>query len=63
MAFRPNDGFNLSLKGNSVQPSGNISSRSSSARNNSQSKQPITPSRIGDLNDRMHMSLLKTCFR
>jgi hypothetical protein len=40
MAFRSNDGYNLSLKGHSVQPSGNISSRSGSARSNSQSRQP-----------------------
>jgi hypothetical protein len=41
MAFRGNDGgFNLSLKGNSLLPSGNISSRASSARSNSQTKQP-----------------------
>jgi hypothetical protein len=58
MAFRSNDGFNLSLKGNSVQPSGNISS----ARNNSQSKQPVTPSRIGNLNNQMYILLLKISF-
>jgi hypothetical protein len=49
MAFRSNDGYNLSLKGNSVQPSGNLSTRPSSARNNSQSKQPTTPSKGGNL--------------
>lgn len=50
MAFRSNDGYNLSLKGNSVQPpppSGNLSSRPASARNHSNSKQPITTSRTG----------------
>jgi len=47
MAFRSNEGYNLSLKGTSVQPSGNISSHPSSARNHSQTKQPITPSRTG----------------
>lgn len=47
MAFRSNDGYNLSLKGNSVQPSGNIPSRPVSARNHSQTKQPITPSKTG----------------
>lgn len=51
MAFRSNDGYNLSLKGNSVQPSGNISSRPSSARNNSQTRQPTTSSRTGYLNN------------
>jgi hypothetical protein len=52
MAFRSNDGFNLALKGNSLQPAANISSRSSSsARNNSQSKQPVTPSRTGDFKE------------
>jgi hypothetical protein len=47
MAFRPNDGYNLSLKGTSVQQSGTVSARPSSARNNSQSKRSITPSRGG----------------
>jgi len=58
MAFRSNDGFNLSLKGNSVQPSGNISS----ARNNSQSKQPVTPSRIGNLNNQNVYIITKDFF-
>jgi hypothetical protein len=44
---RKDDGFNLSLQGTSIQP-GTISSRPSSARSNSQSKQPITPSRGGN---------------
>jgi hypothetical protein len=39
-----NDAFNLSLQGTAIQPA-TSSSRSSSARRNSQSKQPITPSR------------------
>lgn len=39
MSARSNDGYNLSLKGNSFQPSGNISSRPASARSHSQSKQ------------------------
>jgi hypothetical protein len=47
MAFRPNDGYNLSLKGTSVQQSGTVSARPSSARNNSESKRSITPSRGG----------------
>ncbi len=47
MAFRSDDSYNLSLKGNSLQPSGNTSSRAASARNHSNSKQPITPSRTG----------------
>ncbi|CAF0942879.1 unnamed protein product [Adineta steineri] len=47
MAYRPNDGYNLSLKGNSVQPSGNSSSRSTSARSHSQAKQPTTSARPG----------------
>ncbi|CAF1273302.1 unnamed protein product [Rotaria sp. Silwood1] len=51
MAYRSNDGFNFSLKGNSVQPSGNLSARPSSARNHSQSKQPINPSRTGSARD------------
>ncbi|CAF1516630.1 unnamed protein product, partial [Rotaria sordida] len=52
MAYRSNDGFNFSLKGNSIQQqSGNLSSRPSSARSNSQSKQPIIPSRGGSARD------------
>jgi hypothetical protein len=47
MAFRSNDGYNLSLKGNSFQPSGNPSTRPSSARNNSQTRQTVTPSKGG----------------
>ncbi|UJR14558.1 hypothetical protein I4U23_001554 [Adineta vaga] len=48
MAFRSNDGYNLSLKGNSLQPpSGNLSSRPTSARNHSQTRQPTTSSRPG----------------
>jgi hypothetical protein len=47
MAFRPNDGYNLSLKGNSLQPPGNISTRPTSARTHSHSKQPIVSSRTG----------------
>ncbi len=42
---RQNDTFNLSLQGISIQPK--ISSRPSSARSNSELKQPITPSRGG----------------
>ena len=48
MAFRPDDGYNLSLKGNSVQPSGNIPARPASARNSSQTKQTIINTRTGD---------------
>ncbi len=48
MAFRSNEGYNLSLKGNSVQPSGNIPARPVSARSNSQSKQAIIQTRTGD---------------
>ena len=49
MAFRSNDGYNLSLKGNSMQPppSGNLSSRPASARNHSNPKKPTTPSKAG----------------
>ncbi len=46
-----NDGFNLSLQGTAIQP-GTSSSRPSSARRNSQSKQPITPSRGGNQNSK-----------
>ncbi len=38
----PND---LSLQGTAIQPPGTSSSRPSSARSNSQSKRPITPSK------------------
>lgn len=48
MSFRSNDGYNLSLKGNSVQPSGNQPARPTSARSNSQTKQPVTSARGGD---------------
>lgn len=48
MAFRSNDGYNLSLKGNSVQPPGNLSSRPHSARSNSQTRQPATSSKTGN---------------
>ncbi|CAF0743508.1 unnamed protein product [Adineta ricciae] len=52
MAFHSNDGYNLSLKGNSLQPpSGNVSSRSASARSHSQTRQPVAPSRIGSGRD------------
>jgi hypothetical protein len=44
---RTNDNFNLSLQGTAIQP-GTSSSRPSSARSNSQSKRPLTPSREGD---------------
>ncbi len=47
MAFRSNDGYNLSLKGNSLQPSGNTSTRPASARNHSNSKQPVAAPRAG----------------
>ena len=58
MSIRSNGGFNLSLKGNSFQSSGNISSRPSTARNNSQSKQAITSSRAGDSYNQMVAELL-----
>ncbi|CAF4837456.1 unnamed protein product [Rotaria socialis] len=51
MAFRSNDGLNLSLKGNSVQPPGNASSRPYSARSNSQTRQPTTSARTGSARD------------
>ncbi|CAF4933340.1 unnamed protein product, partial [Rotaria socialis] len=50
-AFRSNDGLNLSLKGNSVQPPGNASSRPYSARSNSQTRQPTISARTGSARD------------
>ncbi len=50
---RQNDTFNLSVQGTSIQP-GISSSRPSSARSNSQSRQPITPSRGGNHNSKYY---------
>ncbi|UJR32223.1 hypothetical protein I4U23_019688 [Adineta vaga] len=51
MDNQPSIAFDLSIKGNSIQP-GPISSRPSSAKNNSQVKQPTTPSRENSAKER-----------
>jgi hypothetical protein len=50
---RQSNAFNLSLQGTAIQPA-TSSSRPSSARSSSQSKQPITPSREGYQNSRYY---------
>jgi hypothetical protein len=52
---RPNDGLDLSLRGTAILPGSNSSSRASSARRNSQTKQPPTPtpSREGDFKNKV----------
>ena len=66
MAFRSNEGYNLSLKGNSVQPppppSGNLSSRPASARTHGNPKQPTTTSRAGYFEGEVNIDIVTSIF-
>jgi hypothetical protein len=59
--FRPNDGLDLSLQGTAIRPGSSSSSRPSSSRRNSQTKQPPTPtpSREGDSHSKIKFPKIK----